>query len=349
MSGLFIDSCQHYDNNSIGAKYNEVGGLSVGAAPANFGQSGNCLILGPNGGFTKVLQNDSTFIVGFRCLLDYPVAPNGVLYRGGCILTNSAFQQIIELQALQDSTFAVYANNTLVCNTDPRLFTIASGIPFYIELKYNLSSDGNILVSATVRVNGQIIGSGGPTDTEVLTDDNINQTAVLDTHSFATASGAGNTYIRDIYIFDQTGSLNNNFIGDVSIQAIYPRQDVDTSWSTFPAGSPNHFSLINEHPPDNDTTYIYDNNLMDTDSWFFQLISTFVGTILGIQYLLYARKDAEGARSIQMLVGSYSDPNIQYLADFYRYYMRFYDQSPTQGPLTPAIVNATAFGVILNS
>lgn len=345
----FIDSVQHYDVNSINQKYNASGGLNVltaSAAPPNYGLPGQCLQLGPLGVVTKILPLNSVFTIGWRCQINYPGVslPGGNLYVGSCVLLNRSAQQLVVLSALPDGTLALFANTTLVCQSDPTLFTIADGIPFYIELQYTLS--GGISVGGTIKVNGQQVATGGPKGTGVPDNDTINSSADLDIHQWASAAGDGDTYFKDLYVM-----YSNGFLGDVNIQAIYPRQDSGTNqWS--PVGSP-HFSLINEHPPDGDTTYISDATQGDTDTWYFQTISNFNGTILGVQLLLYARKDAEGEKVIQLMFGSFTDGTLQYLADNYRYYVEFYANPPMGGgsgnAWSPGLVNSTAFGVTINT
>lgn len=347
MAGLFIDSTWHYGNNNIPQKYNENTGINTAISPSNFGLPNPCLLFGATAGLTKILAPQSNLFLGWRTVIDLPGngKPGGTLYSASVVLTNRAIQQVFEVFALPDGTFGAFANNSLMFQTDPAKFSVSSGVPFFVEIAYVTTGGlgSNISVSGTITINGQVVGSGAA-DSLVGVSTTIGQNSKVDIHQWGSVAGIGTTYFKDLYIFNDQGGINNSNIGDVSIQAIYPRADDGVSWGTFPAGAPNHFSLINEHPPDDDSSYIYDFNPGDIDEWLFQPISTFVGTVIGVQFLVYARKDQEGGRSITLTKNNSPYPVVFYIADFYRYYIVFDD-----GPWTVPTFNATSFGVKINT
>lgn len=350
MAGLFIDSTWHYGNNNIPQKYNENSGITTAISPSNFGLPNPCLLFGATAGLTKILAPENNLFLGWRTVVDLPGngKPGGTLYSASVVLTNRAIQQVFEVFALPDGTLGAFANNSLMFQTDAAKFTIASGVPFFVEIAYETSGGGgsNIIVGATITINGQVVGSGGA-DSLVGVSTTIGNNSKVDTHQWGSVAGIGTTYFKDLYIFNDQGGVNNSNIGDVSIQALYPRADGangSTTWNTFPADSPNHFSLINEHPPNDDSSYIYNFTPGDIDQWVFQPISTFVGTVIGIQFLIYARKDQEGTRSLALIKNNIPYGKIAYIADFYRYYIQFDD-----GPWTVPTFNASTFGVMVNS
>lgn len=354
MSGIFIDSCQHYDLNSINQKYNQSGGLTLITAPPNFGLPGQCISLGSTGSLTKVIPLNSHLFLGWRCQLNYPGqgAPGGTaLFTGGCVSLTRTLLNVVSVFALNDGTFAAYAgfNNYLMCKSNPKDYTIADGIPFYLEIEVQITtitnSQGivNLNAAATIYVNGNYLINGSA-DTQIPLASTINDAPEIDILNWGTAAGDGTTYFRDLYVFDNSSGYNNGRIGDVSILAIYPRSDSSNNWT--PVDTP-HWNLLNEHPPDGDTTYIYTSTVGLIDSWYMQLISSFTGTILGAQFLLYSRKDAEGTRVIQAFSNGELDSFTDYLGDAYRYFIKFYDNQPGGGAWTPQLLNGTAFGVQL--
>jgi len=62
-------------------------------------------------------------------------------------------------------------------------------------------------------------------------------------------------YMKDMVVWDTTGSFNNNFMGSVSVKELIPDGDVSANWAV--TGSATHFGAVNEAPPDDDTKYIY--------------------------------------------------------------------------------------------
>ena len=97
-------------------------------------------------------------------------------------------------------------------------------------------------------------------------------------------------------------------------------------------------------------------NITDTvgqaETFKFQQLISFTGIIFGAQLLLYAKKDAEGARSIAGLVGGSVVNNLygnqSYLYDYYDYFIYPLD-SDNGTAWTPAVYNAENFGAQLSA
>lgn len=98
--------------------------------------------------------------------------------------------------------------------------------------------DGVVVLSLT----GQNTGSGLLTQWAI----NSNVTAGSASHPF---------YVKDIIIWDTTGSFNNNFMGSCSVKELIPDGDISANWAV--TGSATHYGAVNEAPPDDDTKYIY--------------------------------------------------------------------------------------------
>lgn len=130
-------------------------------------------------------------------------------------------------------------------------------------------------------------------------------------HTFsAMPSGVGSCYLDDVYICDKSGGVNDTFLGDIKIGCIFPRQDVTTGWT--PSTGTTHFSLVNEHVPDDDSTYVFTNSASAIDSYYFDNVSSFSGQIQGAQISFFARKNDEGSRAFRDVAngGSLQDQMI---------------------------------------
>lgn len=126
-----------------------------------------------------------------------------------------------------------------------------------------------------------------------------------DTLQFIRENAASATYTGtfdydDVYVFSTGGSTNNGFVGDVRVETLYPTADGNYSAWTPNSGS-THFNRVNEASgtyPDDDTTYNSDATPGDRDSYAFGNLSPATGTVLAVQYNVYARKDDAGTRTV---------------------------------------------------
>lgn len=152
--------------------------------------------------------------------------------------------------------------------------------------------------------------------------------------------------VDDVYVLDTTGTTNNNFLGDVRVTTHYPNADgTHSQWS--PTGGGSHFSQVNEHPPDGDTTYVSDANPGDIDTYAFDDVDG-GATVFGVQANLYARKDDANTRQIAPVVrqaGTDYVGTTATLGSGYAYYSQLYDTDPTGSAWTATNFNADEFGV----
>lgn len=62
-------------------------------------------------------------------------------------------------------------------------------------------------------------------------------------------------WIKDLAIWDSTGSFNNDFLGSITVYELLTSSDVAFPWSASTGTT--GFNLIDETPPNDDTDYIY--------------------------------------------------------------------------------------------
>ena len=201
----------------------------------------------------------------------------------------------------------------------------------------------------TFRVNGVQIMTGSAN-----TQSNLNQlllqTPTANNHAFLAVGVNGPSLACDFLFIrcDGTG-LVNKFAGDVEISAVFPDADITTQWSS--TGTP-HYSQINEHIPDGDSSYISSNTAGQVDAFNFQPLSPFTGTVIGIHYLAFARKDDEGSRTFTLLVSGVEPVGCPAFSpsDDYIYFTFAMDADPDTGAAwTPTSFNSKVFGVKLLS
>lgn len=94
--------------------------------------------------------------------------------------------------------------------------------------------------------------------------------------------GAGGTQRwDDIYICDATGSLNNDFLGNSKVVAVFPDGDDTANWGT---STPNasHYANVDENPEDGDTSYVEESTTNLTDLYDYEALPA-LGDVYGLQ------------------------------------------------------------------
>lgn len=159
--------------------------------------------------------------------------------------------------------------------------------------------------------------------------------------------------IDDLYICDTTGTVNNDFLGDVTITALYPTSDETNSDFTPSSGVDNY--LMVDDPQINDaTTYNISETVGHKDS-FGMTTSAVAGDILGVQVAVVAGSDTGGAINLQTLILSGDTPTetlgtAKALSITPQSLVEIYEEEPIDSATwTNAIINASEFGVKVES
>lgn len=158
--------------------------------------------------------------------------------------------------------------------------------------------------------------------------------------------GAGNPALFD----DQYIKTTAGFLGPSRIILKKPNANGATNqWTANPG--PNNFAMVNETPPDGDTTFNSDATATDIDLYAFTALGQNPANIWAVQVDLYARKDDAAARAIATEVRSggtnfvgVTQPALTttYLA----LYTQIYEQDPkTSAAWVLANLDAAQFGV----
>jgi hypothetical protein len=249
-----------------------------------------------------------------------------------------------------DQTLSVYAGGILLYNTGTEHFVITGDVYHYYEMSVQLGGASPITVTAVVNVDGaERINTSG--NSGVNASQLLSQQANMNGISIGGALGGGDTsWACDFYCLDDVSTdifgfptTNITFLGDVGVYALMPVQDSTVTWQVVGGSGPNHYTRVNEIPPDDDTTYVYTNTIGQKETFLFQPIIGFTGIIFGAQLLIYAKKDAEGSRAFQPVIGSTLFDTDNYLYDYYDYFI--WPMDTNNGVVwTPANFNAQDFG-----
>lgn len=356
----FVDSFNIYDvivginaTNSIISLRRRWNGTSVGNTA--FCQTGvgprgnNALVLPQGAAIVKTFSHQGKYVIGMNVSMS---SPSGI---GGnpLIIFANAGRSLATLQVNLDGSILVYANgspSTVVMTTG---VVLASATYAYLEFSAVLSGTTNINVACEVQVNGVSLGTGN-VNTGISNTSLISETTTFN-QVFLTSPAASNgqAYIADLYLNNGSGATNTGFDGIVEIDA-YPLPDADDpsflNWTPL-GGTGAHFSEINENPMDGLTSYVEAATVGAVDSYGWQDIPSFAGTVKAVQLTYCALTNAEGSRAFQGNVGAggteAQTPTFGLSSNFIYHHAPF-DVDPATGVAwTRAGFNAKEFGLVL--
>ena len=195
--------------------------------------------------------------------------------------------------------------------------------------------------SYEVRLDGQTILSGSSVDTRGTGDSRY---ALFQLQNYYQC-------IDDIYICDTDGTINNDFLGRVVIEGILPNADGDsTDWT--PASGSDNYAMVDDIPPDDDTSYVESGTEGDEDLYDYADLSTItMETILGLQINTDVRLNAvSGDIDLYQTVKSDSTSSdgapTNIASDDYEVATRILETDPdTSSAWTVSGVNAAQFGI----
>jgi len=330
MALLWIDGFDHYSANQSTRMYEDGAIAGMSTSIARTGQAANPHYL--DFGLKKYLgTNAQTLIVGFAYYNDNDT------YQGWTWLVRfyDGTTEQCRLERGYEGKLRLYGNNTLLAESAPATYRGRQWC--YIEIKITFGNPG----SYEVRVNTRTVMSGTG-----RTRSTANNYA-----NWVGWRGPGGDWIDDLYICDNTGTQNNDFLGDIKVVTIYPNADgTNAAWT--PSSGTAHYAVVDEAPANDDTDYLYTSTVGATDTLNFEDI-TLTGSIRGILQLACIRKDDAGARSAALIcrvvTTDYEGPDVS-LGNSYTYLKQIRETNPATGsPWTVADINAAEFGVRMKS
>lgn len=211
----------------------------------------------------------------------------------------------------------------------------------YVELKVVINPSTG---TYELRVDGANVVSGTGANTRATGSSTWDGLRLGDT----AFTGSFTKDYDDIYFLDGSGSFNNDFLGDVRVDAYVTTANGNTSGST-PSTGTNRALNVDDAAPNGDTDY---NTLAasgDKDTLVLTDLSPAgVGTVLGFQVLIYAAKTDAGAGSVCPVIrsgGTDYDGTATALSTTYGYARVPYDTNPATGVrMTESEFNAAELG-----
>lgn len=184
----------------------------------------------------------------------------------------------------------VYRNTTLLGESAAGVASGAGSDFIYIELRVTVDDSAGVVV---VRVNGSEVINLTGQDTR-----NGAAAQITEVQLWGGIDGA----FDDFYLCDTTGSVNNDFLGDVKVVTLYPNGAGDSTDFTPLSGS--NYQNVDEVLADGDTTYVESSTVSDKDLYTFENLGYTPESIYGVQTVAVARKDDAGSREMRVITKS---------------------------------------------
>lgn len=257
------------------------------------------------------------------------------------LLDGSSLQ--CDLRLHPDGRLSVTRNGTVLGTST---FSLTANTTYHIQFKIKVDSTTG---TVDVKVDDASILS--------LTGQNTQATANATTSAFylgtrfVTSGFLGNAnsliYYDDVVVLNTSGSINNDFPGDVRVQSTLPTGAGTTTNLTPSTGS--NYQNVDDNPPNDDTDYNYSATPDDIDTYAMGDITSTSGSVLGVASRMRLRKDSAGAKTIAAAIrtnaNNYFGSN-QNVNTTYFYYSELWETNPnTTNPFTISEVNNIEAGI----
>ena len=354
MALLFIDSFDHYEWASQDDKWTTIN--RVTGAPSSIGplvgrRDTSALIFNAN---ATIAHASKTFCVQRQTVyagFAIKVWRYGANVRQGFFGFMHVNNYQMDLALNGDGTIDIWRGQeqigTFLGRTNCPLH---QGCWYYLEARDTVSSNVNTGY-IEIRINGltEFTYSGDTFNTDANSE-RINRivvgredTVISDEHQF---------YMDDLYSLDDTGSQNNNFLGDMRVETLFVNSDGATiQWAVSTTGA--NYQMLDETIPNSDQDYTTTSSPGQRDTMHMTGLSVNSAYIYGVQTLVSARKDNGGDRTIRSMIttngSTYVGSNFAINMD-YQYWQQIYDTNPIQATTwTIADVNSFQVGYELVS
>jgi hypothetical protein len=339
MALRFTDSFDHYATADIAAKWttNTTAGVTITSTNA---RNGSCLRASGNPGgaaqLAKSLDNQVTWIVGFAYRQDALPGAARILVQ---FYDTAVLHTDLRISTAGNLFFT--RNGTTIGATGTT--AIGAGVWVYIEAKVTINDTTGV---AACRINGAVELNGTALDTRNAGNLSANVISFF---------GSNTTYsinLDDLYVCDGTGSVNNDYLGDIRVAALLPSGAGNTTQYTPSTGS--NYQNVDDAAPDGDSTYNESSTTSQKDTFAMgNLPTTATGNVKGIQLLTYDRKTDAGSRTLRHVVRTnstdYESADIAQI-DTFKYNITTRDVNPnTTTAWTESEINGMEAGYKLQA
>lgn len=318
-------SLRLYDNFDSGVTADLADRWTVGGSPtisAGNGRNATACLRMNNTTYslTRTLDAQATWVVGSPYKISTLQA--GTI----CTLLDAGTAQCALILNV-DGTLSVVRGTATAVTGGTSTNAILAGTYYFIEFKVTIA-DSISASSCKVRVNGvDWITVATGQDMKATANATANQVRLN------CASTTGNTTDFDeVYICDGTGSVNNDFLGDVKTVTGRPTGAGATTAWTPSAGA--NWECVDDAAPDDDATYTESTTVGQVDTFAVPALTATPTAIHGVQVSFNVKKTDAGTASVAAVLRSggtdYFGTTVA-LGTTYAYVTHIWETDPATG------------------
>lgn len=329
MALRFADSFDHYATANILKKWTSISSTPLIGA---YGRNGtNGLRIDGDEGVSLTLDARATWIVGGAFKINL-LGSTRFLFT---LKDGATFHVGLGVRA--DGVLGVFRANNSTELANSGAFALSVGGMYYIEFKCTIGDTG--VGAYEVRVDGTArIGPTAGADTRNGGNATANIVSIETTGSVTAYD------VDDVYICDTSGSVNNDFLGDVQVKCVLPTAAGATTNFTPSVGA--NYECVDDATLD-EANYNSSSTVNHVDTFVFGDIPA-AGTVKGVQVWGGMQKSDTDPRSAALMVRPDATDHAgasQTLATSWLGYREIFETNPdTSAAWSPAAVNATEFG-----
>lgn len=284
MTLLFIDGFDHYTSTSgadfptvVGSEYTYVSGSNRNIDIYTMPELGGLGVLRDGGAkdsiasFKRAITPKNTGTLGAGCHFYYEGDPNGNVP----ISFENGSTALFRCQLDASGFLTLYSGSTLLDTSDSAL---SANTLWHIEIKVVFGDSGSV----EVQVNGQASLSATGIDTNTTA---VNGVGFLGKFEIQT----GSMYADNLYIWNEAGSLNNDWLGERNVFTLFPDGDTATADWALSSGT-DGYALLDDTPPVPGTNYVESSTVGDTSVFTLAALPSTDITIIGVQSSILASK-----------------------------------------------------------
>lgn len=324
MALLMVDSFDHYPNNGQAGKW-DTNASYMSPSNGRRGTTGYAYAL------TKTLTaNYTTLIAGFAGKFTGTGAEVLSLYDGTtcqCKVTLTTSTGVLK----------VYDGNNNLRGTSSAA-GFMSGIYRHFQIKLTPHNGSGVCVvkvdnTEVLNVSSQILAISG------------NNYA----NKFTVNSGDMGVW-DDFYLLDDSGSYNNDFLGDLAVACKYP--DGAGNYTQWTASAGSNYQCVDEAQHNSDTDYVSTSTAANKDTYNYEAVNI-TGTVYGVQVTAIMRKDDAGSRTARIMARVNSSDyagSTASLSDTYNIVQKIWEKNPNStNAWAVSEIDSSEFGIELVS
>lgn len=336
--GLDFDSCgDRYASGDISLYFTVSGSVAVSTTSPRLSGGSFLRISGSGSSIQRALPGGAAATVIWGAAIRFSAAP-GTADQMVQIMDASTVQMALRINT--DLTISIQRGTVTLATTATALTT---NTWHFLEFSSTINDTTG---TYALRLNGtDIITAGTGQDTKVTSNASATAVRIID-------NGFGNLDIDDFYTIDPASGAYTAFLGDCTVEYIYPG-GAGNSTQLSVVGAAANYQAVDELAEDGDTSFVSTSTPGQKDTYALTNLSVTPASVIAVKPILVARKDDAGSSNVCTVIRSggtdYDGPTTG-LGLTYAPISKVYDVDPaTSAAWTPTAVNNLEAGVKLVS